>query len=253
MAIENIGNLVPTKIPGYSDDADIQEALRIYHYGATTIGFDINETDPLQLPSPSMAKTIYDIQTDIASIENTLLTTINSTSFSTKGEILTASADNTIYFLPPAANGKFLSTNSATTSGLEWIDFPTSFNTLTANSINVSGNVVSHISTIEKTESYTPTVGDISDDGKLIEFNSFSSHTYTIPTNANNPYPIGTQISVLQTNTGQTTISPANGVTLYCTPQPVPNTAKLRTRWSSVTLIKRSTNIWVAIGDLSAA
>lgn len=252
MAIDDIGSLIPTKIPGYADDADIQEALRIYHYGATSATFDINETDPLQLPSPSMAKTIYDIQTDITAIENTLLTTINSNSFNTKGEILTASADNTIYLLAPGSNGKVLSTNSATASGLEWIDFPTSFNTLTANTINVSGNVISHISIVQKTGSYTPTIADISDDGKLIEFSSTSAHTFTIPTNANNPYPIGTQISILQTNSGQTSIVGASGVTVVCTPQPTANTAKLRTLYSSATLIKRNTDSWLVIGDLSA-
>ncbi len=29
--------IYPTKIPGYEDAADIQEALKIYHYGTTTI------------------------------------------------------------------------------------------------------------------------------------------------------------------------------------------------------------------------
>ena len=63
MAVENIGNLVPTKIPGYVDDADIQAALRAYHYGSYT--FDINETDPEELINPSMAYTINDLQNQI--------------------------------------------------------------------------------------------------------------------------------------------------------------------------------------------
>jgi hypothetical protein len=32
----------PTKIPGYDDAADIQEALRLYHYGSTTIPTETN-------------------------------------------------------------------------------------------------------------------------------------------------------------------------------------------------------------------
>lgn len=36
MASENIGSLYPTQIPGYEDAADIQAALRLYHYGSTT-------------------------------------------------------------------------------------------------------------------------------------------------------------------------------------------------------------------------
>jgi hypothetical protein len=31
MASENIGNVYPTKIPGYDDSADIQAALRLNH------------------------------------------------------------------------------------------------------------------------------------------------------------------------------------------------------------------------------
>ena len=68
MAVENIGALVPTKIPGYADAADIQAALRAYHYGSLT--FDPAETDPAELLTPSIAKTIYDLQSDITTLEN---------------------------------------------------------------------------------------------------------------------------------------------------------------------------------------
>jgi hypothetical protein len=33
MAAENIGTVYPTKIPGLEDPADIQAALKLYHYG----------------------------------------------------------------------------------------------------------------------------------------------------------------------------------------------------------------------------
>jgi hypothetical protein len=35
MAAEDIGNVYPTKIPGLDDPADIQAALKLYHYGTT--------------------------------------------------------------------------------------------------------------------------------------------------------------------------------------------------------------------------
>jgi hypothetical protein len=63
MASENIGNLYPTKIPGYDDAADIQAALRLYHYGSTT--YDINNTDVAQLANPSLAYTLNDLQDQI--------------------------------------------------------------------------------------------------------------------------------------------------------------------------------------------
>lgn len=37
MASENIGPVYTTQIPGYEDAADIQAALRLYHYGTTTV------------------------------------------------------------------------------------------------------------------------------------------------------------------------------------------------------------------------
>lgn len=63
MAVENIGNLVPTKIPALIDDANIQDALRAYHYGS--YDFDTAETDPAELLVPSMAHTINDLQEQI--------------------------------------------------------------------------------------------------------------------------------------------------------------------------------------------
>lgn len=36
MASEDIGTIYKTQIPGYEDSADIQAALKLYHYGTTT-------------------------------------------------------------------------------------------------------------------------------------------------------------------------------------------------------------------------
>jgi hypothetical protein len=63
MAVENIGNLVPTKIPALTDDADIQDALKAYHYGS--YDFDTAETNTANLLNPSIAYTINNLQTQI--------------------------------------------------------------------------------------------------------------------------------------------------------------------------------------------
>lgn len=63
MASEDIGELYPTKIPGYDDAADIQAALRLYHYGSST--YDINNNVIANLPNPSIAYTLNDLQTQI--------------------------------------------------------------------------------------------------------------------------------------------------------------------------------------------
>jgi hypothetical protein len=63
MAVENIGNLVPTKIPALIDDANIQDALKAYHYGS--YDFNTAENDPAELLNPSIAYTINDLQDQI--------------------------------------------------------------------------------------------------------------------------------------------------------------------------------------------
>jgi hypothetical protein len=70
--------------------------------------------------------------------------------------------------------------------------------------------------------------------------------TLTVPTDASVAFPVGAQINLLQTGASQVTVGGA-GVTINATPG-----LKLRAQWSSATLIKRATDTWVLIGDLSA-
>ena len=95
-----------------------------------------------------------------------------------------------------------------------------------------------------ETASYTLIIGNAD---QIIEMNVGTANTLTVPLDSSVNFPTGTQITILQTGTGQTTITPATvGVTINATPG-----LKLRTQWSSATLIKRAANTWVAIGDLS--
>jgi hypothetical protein len=96
-----------------------------------------------------------------------------------------------------------------------------------------------------ETASYELIIGNAD---QIIEMNVGTANTVTVPLDSSVNFHIGTQITILQTGTGQTTITPATvGVTINATPG-----LKLRTQWSSVTLIKRAANTWVAIGDLIA-
>lgn len=85
-----------------------------------------------------------------------------------------------------------------------------------------------------------------SDRDKLVELNNAAAITLTVPTNANSAFPVGSSLIILQTGAGQVTVSGA-GVTINGTPG-----LKLRTQWSSATLIKRATDTWVLIGDTAA-
>jgi hypothetical protein len=100
------------------------------------------------------------------------------------------------------------------------------------------------IATNAQAASYTLVLTDQSD---LVEISNASANTLTVPLNSSVAFPVGTTITILQTGAGQTTITPTGGVTINGTPG-----LKLRAQWSSATLIKRATDTWVAIGDLSA-
>lgn len=80
---------------------------------------------------------------------------------------------------------------------------------------------------------------------KIVEFNSAASGLMYVPDNPD--FPVGCQITILQTNTGTPTIASSGSATINATPG-----YRLRTQWSSATLIKRATNTWVLIGDLVA-
>jgi len=87
----------------------------------------------------------------------------------------------------------------------------------------------------------------LADKDKLVEMNVATANNLPVPPNSSVAFPIGTQINVLQTGAGTTTLVAGSGVTVNATPGLI-----LRARWSSVTLIKRGTDTWVAIGDLMA-
>lgn len=183
------------------------------------------------------------------------------------------------------------------------------------------GIVKSYLSTNAQTASYTLILAD---DSKLVEVNNASANNITVPLNSSVAYPIGTQINLLQTGVGQTTVVPTaittatyssggaaaattfvisatnaailagqrvtgtgfsdntyvvsvatttitvspaitsqvSGTITFSIPVFATPGLKLRTQWSSATLIKRvadsrtSTNYpndtWVLVGDLSA-
>jgi hypothetical protein len=301
---ENIGSAITgltsfnvnTLIPSLSDNADVQEAFRLYHYGApsgTGAGqYDPSNTNPANLKNPSIAYSLWKLQDEISSI----VTGVTASTWAAKGSIVTATASSTPVNLSVGANGTVLTADSAETKGIIWkvpevtaagsetllnktlvapiisslqlsdssIVFEGTTNDAYETTLTVidptadrtiilpnrSGNIL--LSTAEinaQTASYTLVAAD---EAKIIEISSTSANSVTIPLNASVPFAIGTQITIIQTNTGQTSLVVTSGVTLNCTPQSSANSAKLRSQWSSVTLIKRATDTWIAIGDLVA-
>jgi hypothetical protein len=242
MAAESIGTLVPTKIPGLSDPADIQAALRLYHYG--DYAYNTANASTGSLVNPSIAYTINNLQSQITAID--LSTALLKTDFAAKGDLLSASANDTLSVLSVGTNGQVLTANSATDSGLQWATPDVTLTnsatltnkTLTAPVINISINPQSIAYELV-----------LADNGKMVEVGSSSPLTVSIPTNATAAFATGAQITILQTGSGQVTIAATNAGTTTVNGTPG---LKLRAQWSSAVCIKRATDSWVVLGDLVA-
>jgi len=156
------------------------------------------------------------------------------------GQVLGAADVNAI---TAAINAIDLSTIEADITSLQADVAPIPGIQSDVSALQTAVGLLTNVSLQNKTANYTLVLGDAT---KTIEMNVASANTLTIPTNASVAFPVGTQIIVLQTNTGQTTIAPAGGVTLNS--KDAKN--KLTGRWAGATLIKRATNTWVLVGDL---
>jgi len=109
----------------------------------------------------------------------------------------------------------------------------------------LAGKVPSATPISQKTASYT--LSSVNEKDSMIEMNAAGATTVTIPTDAAVAFPIGTSLDVLRVGAGAVDVAAASGVTVNATPG-----LKLRSQWSSATLIKRAANTWVLVGDLSA-
>ena len=197
----------------------------------------------------------------------------------TKGDLVAGTAASTIARLGVGGNDTFLIADSSTATGLKWSTIPadavTTAKILDSNVTTAKiadsaitsakiadGTIVNaDVSTTaaidlgkladatidEKSASYTLA---LTDKNKFIKMSVTSTaNTVTVPTNASVAFPIGSQIHIIQYGTGKTQVIPVSGtVTIYATPG-----AYLRAQYSSATLLKCDTNIWMLMGDLSAS
>lgn len=189
---------------------------------------------------------------DLVFVENGTL--YNSTSWVVENEVNTIGTDDVLWAQFSGAGTVTAGTNvSVTGLQVSVVAAPTFSGLVTASATGVAFSDgtqtkigVPSISTIsQKTDSYT--LSDLNERDVIIEISKGSAATLTIPADSTVNYPVGTTLDVIQTNSGQVTIAGAGGVTVNATPG-----LKLRTQWSSATLLKRASNTWLVFGDLTA-
>lgn len=84
--------------------------------------------------------------------------------------------------------------------------------------------------------------------GKVLTMSSTSARTITIPTNASVAFPIGTEIAIININTGALTITPASGVTLNSEG----SKTKITKQYASAALKQTEANVWILAGNISS-
>lgn len=169
-----------------------------------------------------------------AAIEHSKLANI------TAGQVLLGNASN----VPTAtALSGDVTVNS---SGVTAIGSGVIVNADISSSAAIEQGKIADVTIDTKTATYTLV---LTDKNKFIEMNVASANDVTVPTNANVAFPIGSQIHITQYGAGKTRIvaqTPAT-TTVRATPG-----VFLRAQYASATLIKRGTDEWYLVGDLSA-
>jgi hypothetical protein len=136
MAVESIGVLYSTKIPGYADNADIQAALRAYHYGSYS--FDTSESNAANLINPSIAYTLNNLQGQITDLDPS--GSVSKSIIDAKGDLLVGSANDTVDNLSLGTNGYVLTVDTAQTLGVKWA----APSVTTSNSVTLTNKTIAY-------------------------------------------------------------------------------------------------------------
>jgi hypothetical protein len=150
--------------------------------------------------------------------------------------------------------GTGLSGGTITTSGTIAIDSTVATLTGTQTLTNKTATGLIYTQTLLTpsftTNAYTLVLGDQGD--ILLASNGSTAGTISIPTNASVAFPIGTQITIIQTGSGQLTIQAASsGTTTVASTGATSTAPKLRAINSSATCIKTNTDTWYVVGDIA--
>jgi hypothetical protein len=86
------------------------------------------------------------------------------------------------------------------------------------------------------------------DSGKTILIANASANTVTVPNSSTVAFPIGTQVSFVQTGTGKTSFLGATGVTINSKY----GNKSIAVQYSPATIVCTADNQWLLIGDLTA-
>jgi hypothetical protein len=136
MASETIGIIYPTKIPGYVDNADIQAAFKLYHYGS--LDYNSSNSDVANLVNPSIAYTLNNLQTQVTNLDPS--GSVSRSVIDAKGDIIVGTANDAVDNLSLGTNGYILTVDTAQTLGMKWA----APSVTTSNTVTLTNKTVSY-------------------------------------------------------------------------------------------------------------
>jgi hypothetical protein len=167
----------------------------------------------------------------------------------TKGDLLVTTG-SVLNRLAIGTNDYALLADSAATNGVAWKQIPAAsiatgaVTTAKLADKSVTSAKVAAITQSSQSVAYTFVLTDAE---TMAIYTGTGSANYTIPPESSVAFPVGTQLNVLQYNTGQVTVVGGVGVTI------VSEGSKFKTkgRYAVATAIKTEANVWVLIGNIS--
>lgn len=127
-----------SKMPEFTNDADIKKAFQAYHYGDPSLATSSSFTGEWDNPDVGILGKLLYLNDADAALD---LAKINKSLFTAKGSLLSASALSTPVELAVGTNNHVLRANSATASGLEWYNLDTTHLSLNPGSQTIVGDL----------------------------------------------------------------------------------------------------------------
>jgi hypothetical protein len=257
MAAESIGALYSTKIPGYADNADIQAAFKLYHYGSTD--YNTANANTANLVNPSIAYTLNDLQGQITGLDPS--GSVSKSVIDAKGDLLVGLSNDTVDNLTVGSNNFVLTADSTQTLGIKWSALPTA-STGGAGVVQLNDGYASTSTVLAPTANALKTVFDlkanhtlsineqsgtsytlVANDAltKVVKFTNSSAVTVTVPPSI---FSVGQQINIAQYGEGKVTVVGGSGITVNANPS-----LSLRAQYSVGTIICIDSTNFIFFGD----